>query len=123
MFGDRGEQAAARFLRRKGMRIILRNYRTPRGEIDLVARDGETLVFVEVKSRRKGSPVEAVTAQKQKRIATAALIFLKKHHLLEHNVRWRFDIVAVLWPEEQRHPDIQHFPNAFATTGQGQMFS
>jgi putative endonuclease len=122
MFGERGEQAAARFLRRKGMRIILRNYRTPRGEIDLVARDGETLVFVEVKSRRKGTPVEAVTAQKQKRIANAALIFLKKHHLLEQNVRWRFDIVAVVWPEEQRHPDIQHFPNAFATTGQGQMF-
>ena len=118
--GDRGERAAALHLRRKGMRVIVRGYRTRLGEIDLIARDGDTLVFVEVKSRRRGVPAEAVTPEKQRRITLAALYFLRKHGLLE--VRSRFDIVAVLWPDERGEPQIEHIPNAFEAVGKGQMF-
>jgi putative endonuclease len=118
--GDRGERAAARCLRRKGFHILVRGYRTPRGEIDLIARDGATLVFVEVKSRRQGEPAEAVTLEKQHRLTLAALQFLKQHGLLEQ--RCRFDVVAVVWPDHRRAPAIEHFPNAFEAVGHGQMF-
>ena len=120
LLGDRGERAAARFLRRRGLRVLLRGYRTRSGEIDLIARDGETLVFVEVKARRQGVPAEAVTAEKQRRITLAALQFLRKHHLLD--VRSRFDIVAIVWPDERGQPQIEHIPNAFEAVGRGQMF-
>jgi putative endonuclease len=118
--GDRGERAAARYLRRKGMRVIVRGYRTRLGEIDLIARDGDTLVFVEVKSRRQGVPAEAVTPEKQRRITLAALHFLRKHGLLD--VRSRFDIVAIVWPDERGEPRIAHIPDAFEAVGWGQMF-
>lgn len=120
--GDQGERAAARFLReQRGMRIITRGYRTPHGEIDLIARDGDTLVFVEVKARRKGEPAEAVTPEKQRRLTLAALRFSKRFGLLE-GVRGRFDIVAVLWPDDRGQPTIEHIPNAFEAIGKGQMF-
>ena len=125
-FGDRGERAAAKFLRRKGMRILCRSYRTPRGEIDLVARDGGTLVFVEVKTRRQGQPAEAVNLEKQRRITRASLQFLKRYGLLDlaRPVPCRFDIVAVVWPEERGRPTIEHFPDAFDAAGpSGQFFS
>ena len=98
LFGGRGERAAARFLRRRGFRILLRGYRTTRGEIDLVARDGETLVFVEVKTRSRGMPAEAVTPEKQRRLTLAALHFLKRHGLLDRprEVPCRFDVVAIV---------------------------
>jgi putative endonuclease len=118
--GDRGERAAAWYLRRKGLRVIVRGYRTRLGEIDLIARDGDTLVFVEVKSRRQGVPAEAVTTEKQRRITLAALHFLRKHGLLD--VRSRFDIVAIVWPDEHGEPQIEHIPNAFEAVGRGQMF-
>src|SRR3712207_7747855 len=79
LLGDQGEREAARFLRRRGLRILVRNYRTPQGEIDLIARDGATPVFVEVKSRRRGTPAEAVTPEKQRKLTLAALHFLKRH--------------------------------------------
>jgi putative endonuclease len=120
LLGDRGEQAAARFLRRRGMRVLLRGYRTRFGEIDLIARDGDTLVFVEVKARRQGVPAEAVTSEKERRITLTALQFLRKHHLLE--VRSRFDVVAIVWPDERGEPQIEHFPNAFEAVGRGQMY-
>src|SRR4051812_21291586 len=91
LLGDRGERVAARHLRRQGLGIILRGYRTPLGEIDLIARDGPTLVFVEVKARRQGEPAEAVTPEKQRRLTLAALEFLKRHGLLEQPSR--FDVV------------------------------
>jgi putative endonuclease len=117
--GDRGERAAAQFLRHKGFRVLLRGYRTQRGEIDLIARTGETLVFVEVKARRQGEPAEAVTLEKQRRLTLAALHFLKRHGLLEQ--RCRFDVVTVVWPDGGE-PVIEHYPNAFEAVGQGQMF-
>jgi putative endonuclease len=118
--GDRGEREAARFLRRKGLRILLRGYRTDQGEVDLIARDGEVVVFVEVKSRRQGSPAEAVTPEKQRRLTLAALHFLKKHGLLEQPCR--FDVVAIVWPEGRRPDSIEHLVNAFEAVGRGQLY-
>lgn len=120
LLGDRGERAAARFLRRQGFRVILRGYRTPLGEIDLIARDGDTLVFIEVKARRQGTPAEAVTPEKQRRLTLAALRFLAEHGLLEQSCR--FDVVAIVWPDGRRTPQIDHFRNAFPAVGRGQMF-
>ena len=118
--GDRGERAAAKFLRRAKIRVILRGYRTPQGEIDLVARDGDTLVFVEVKTRRQGDPAEAVTLEKQRRLTLAALHFLKKHRLLEQ--KCRFDVMAIVWPDDRKAPTIEHIRHAFDAVGRGQMF-
>ena len=111
---------AARYLRRRGMRVVMRGYRTPWGEIDLIARDGDFLVFIEVKTRRRGVPAEAVTPEKQRRLTLAALRFLRRRNLLEE--RCRFDVVAVIWPDDDRPPQIEHFRNAFEAVGQGQMF-
>jgi putative endonuclease len=102
------------------MRIIVRNYRTPQGEVDLIARDGDTVVFVEVKTRRRGEPAEAVTAEKQRRITLAALHFLKRHRLLE--CAGRFDVVAVVWPDADKSPVVEHIRDAFPAVGRGQMF-
>lgn len=120
LLGSKGEDAAARFLRTHGMKILVRGYRTDYGEIDLIARDGDTLVFVEVKSRRDGTPAEAVTPEKQRRLTLAALHFLKAHKLLEQQCR--FDVVAIIWPDGARTPTIEHIPNAFDAVGTGQMF-
>ena len=120
LLGQRGERAAARYLRRQGMRILTWNFRTSRGEIDLIARDGDVLVFVEVKARRQGVPAEAVTPEKQRRITLAALHFQRKYDLLE--VRSRFDVVAIVWPDDRRAPQIEHIRNAFEAVGRGQMF-
>lgn len=121
LLGDRGERHAARALRRQGFRILMRGYRTPLGEIDLVARDGDVLVFVEVKSRRQGEPAEAVTPEKQRRLTLAGLRFLAEHRLLE-NQPVRFDVVAVVWPDDRSPPAVEHFRNAFEAVGRGQMF-
>jgi putative endonuclease len=120
LLGDRGERAAARFLRRRGMRILRRGYRTDHGEIDLIARDGDTLAFVEVKARRRGQPAEAVTTEKQRRLTLAALHFLKRYGLLE--TRTRFDVVAILWPDDGAEPEIEHIRDAFEARGRGQLF-
>jgi putative endonuclease len=124
-FGDRGERAPAPYIRRNGMRIQQPGYPTARGEIDLIARDGGTLVFVEVKTRRRGEPAEAVTPEKQRRITLAALHFLKRYGLLDgpRDVPCRFDIVAVVWPDGRGRPEIEHHPDAFEAVGpRGQFF-
>lgn len=114
LLGDRGERAAERFLRRQGYRILARQHSSRFGEIDIIARDGEWIVFVEVKTRRSGAaglPVEAVDARKQRQMTRAALAWLKRHRLLHW--RSRFDVVGVLWPDGQRQPQIDHIRNAF----------
>lgn len=119
----RGERAAARFLRRRGYKIVARRHRWRRGDLDLVAVDGRTVVFVEVKTRRThraGHPAEAVGPEKQRRIANAAVAFLKAHGLLEHSAR--FDVVALTWPSESRRPTIEHYIDAFQPAGRGQMY-
>jgi putative endonuclease len=122
--GERGEAAAARYLKRKRYRILARHVDQPLGEIDIVAVDGRTIVFVEVKTRKSsdaGHPTEAVDDLKQRRLTQAALTYLKAHGLLQYSSR--FDVVAVTWPENSRQPAIEHFPNAFAAAGTGQFFS
>ena len=122
--GEQGERQAARHLRRLGYRIVARRHRRRYGEIDIIAVDGRTVVFVEVKTRRSaeyGRPAEAVNAHRQSRLTRAALAFLKSHGLLE--CASRFDIVEVLWPQHQKRPQIQHLPNAFSPIGQGQFYS
>ena len=120
LLGERGERLAARHLKRQGMRVLLRGYRTEQGEIDLIARDGDILVFVEVKARRKGVPAEAVTEEKQRRLTNVSMQFLRRYNLLE--VRSRFDVVAIVWPDDRTPPQIEHFRNAFEPVGRGQMF-
>ena len=112
LLGSRGERLAARYLRRLGIRAILRGYRCPPfGEIDLIARDGQTLVFVEVKTRTEGNPAEAVTPEKQRRLTRAAEVFLDRHHL--RDVPCRFDVVAIRWPDGRGEPEVRHYRNAF----------
>ena len=122
--GQRGEAAAARFLKRLGYVIVARGEGDAIGEIDLIAVDRRTVVFVEVKTRRshdKGHPAEAVDLPKQRRLTRLALFYLKRHDLLEQAAR--FDVVAVTWPKDRRRPKIEHFPDAFSPPGRGQMFS
>ncbi|WP_231441718.1 YraN family protein [Brevibacterium zhoupengii] len=81
--GQSGEDLAAEFLQRQGMVILERNFRCPRGEIDIIAKDGDTIVFVEVKTRRtlaQGSPLEAVTAAKLRKIRTLSGIWLNRQN-------------------------------------------
>lgn len=122
--GQRGERAAARFLRRRGYHVVARGERDRIGELDLVAVDGRTVVFVEVKTRRShdaGHPAEAVDEAKQRQLTRLALAYLKRHGLLEYASR--FDVVAVTWPNKVRRPQIQHFQDAFEAHGEGQMFN
>ena len=124
LLGNRGERTASRYLRRHGLRIVARQHSSRYGEIDLIALDGETIVFVEVKTRRSddaGHPTEAVTLEKQARMTRAALAFMKSRGLL--NARARFDVVSVMWPAGTRHPQIDHYRDAFSPVGFGQMFS
>lgn len=122
--GLRGEQAAARYLKRLGYKIVARGNRLKPGEIDLVAVDRQTVVFIEVKTRESadaGHPSEAVDAAKQRRLTRAAVTFLKHHRLMECPAR--FDVVAVTWPPGQRRPTIEHFPNAFEASGRWEFYS
>ncbi len=117
--GLRGERYAAKVLRRKGFRILLRGKRNRFGELDIIAvderDDRRTLVFVEVKTRhntRGGSPAEAVTPVKQRRLSRSAMAFLKTHDMLDHPAR--FDVVSIIWPRESKKPsEVKHIENAF----------
>jgi len=123
LFGDRGERVAARYLRRQGYRILARQHRSRIGEIDLIALDGQTIVFVEVKTRSSnvaGHPSEAVNHAKQLQLTRAALAWLKRMHQLHQ--RGRFDVIAITWTTGAT-PHIEHFKNAFEAIGTGQMFS
>lgn len=111
--GGSGEDIAAAFLQGLGYIILTRNYRKRFGEIDIIAEEGDTLVFVEVKTRSSavfGSPLEAVDARKQQRMAKAALAYLSSRKL--HDRAARFDVVAVHLQPQQR-PRIEHVRNAF----------
>jgi len=110
-----GEAVAARFLEGRGWRVVARNVTSRLGEIDLVARDGATLVFVEVKSRGPLAlepPQAAVDGRKQARLARLALQYLARRRL--RGVACRFDVVAVTLDPEGGVPRVEHFPNAFA---------
>jgi putative endonuclease len=111
--GRRGEEIALECFRRKGYRIVESGYRLFRGEIDLIAYDGDTLVFIEVKARATtefGLPEEAVTPAKQSQIRKIARGFLIERSLGEPDCR--FDVLAILVPEDG-DPVITHYENAF----------
>jgi putative endonuclease len=94
--GKRGEDIAVAYLKNRGYRIIERNYTCLFGEIDIVAKDGDTVVFVEVKSRKSekfGDPQGAVGREKQKKISRISLTYLEEKHLYPCNAR--FDVVAI----------------------------
>jgi len=112
--GARGEKLACRFLRSHGYKILYRNFRARGGrEIDIVCRDGDTLVFVEVKTRGDenfGRPIEAVDRQKQMRVSKGGLAWLR---LLDNpDIVFRFDVVEVLLPDEG-DPHFELIQNAF----------
>ena len=112
LLGDRGENLAARHLRNKGYTIITRNFRCDLGEIDIVARDGKTLVFVEVKTRQSDdpSPETQVDAAKQHQLTRAARFYLTRYGVPPPPAR--FDVVAIVWPAGQP-PQIRHARGAF----------
>jgi putative endonuclease len=123
-FGTRSERAAARYLRAQGMRVVAWNVSLPQGEIDIVAVDDRTVVFVEVRSTENddlSGPAESVGTTKQRKLTAAALAFLKRKGLLEHPAR--FDVLLVSWPEGQREPRIEHVRQAFEAVGRWQMYS
>jgi putative endonuclease len=111
-FGKRSESLAAWYLRNKGYKIIEQNYRSRLGEIDIIAKEKKTIVFVEVKSRRSvryGSPKWAVTPQKQRKISMVALYYLKATR--QTDVKARFDVVAIT--DNRDEPQIEIIKNAF----------
>ncbi len=97
--GVLGEELAYQYLRREGYKVLLRNYECALGEIDLIAKDKGTLVFVEVKTRTSsamGHPAEAVTSDKQRQILKCAHFYVKRYGIRE--VPCRFDVVSILMP-------------------------
>lgn len=110
--GAKGEQIASDFLESKGYRIIDQNFSSRFGELDLVALDGEDLVFVEVKTRTNlafGFPESSITPAKVEKIQNTGLIWLQDHP--ETTGDWRIDIIAILLNTHQEIEDIQHFVN------------
>ncbi len=110
--GVQGELIAEEYLTKKGMICLERRYREKCGEIDLIMKDGEAIVFTEVKARfsaARGTGLMAVTPGKQKRIARAAMLYLMKHKAVRSAVR--FDVVEI------NREGIIHIPNAFQPGG------
>jgi putative endonuclease len=112
--GQLGEKAAKRHLKKEGLKFLTANFRTDRGEIDLVMRDGDCLVFVEVKTRSSeewARPAAAVDRERRQRLTRAGLDYLRK--LKNPKVKVRFDIVEVLL-EDGAVREVRHLPNSFA---------
>jgi putative endonuclease len=111
--GRWGEAQAAEYLNQRGYIILERNVRTTYGEIDLVARQGTVLVFVEVKTRAStafGLPETSVTPRKQAHMLAAAEAYLQSHPDLQGD--WRVDVIAIQRLRSGRNPEIAHFENA-----------
>lgn len=110
--GRKGETIAVAFLKKTGYQIVETNYRCPLGEIDIIARDQDDLVFVEVKTRKStalGYPEQAVGVTKQKKMSRLALWYLERNKM--HDATARFDVVAVTM--SQSEPEIRLIKNAF----------
>ena len=111
-FGKEAEDAAVKFLKAQGYKLLARNYKSKFSEIDIVADDKGVICFVEVKARHSalfGSPGEAVSRHKQRQISKAALCYLKENNLLERSAR--FDVVTLLYEKEL--PEIELIKDAF----------
>ncbi|HEX2932858.1 MAG TPA: YraN family protein [Candidatus Binatia bacterium] len=113
--GKEGERVAEQYLKKKGYKLIERNYRCAGGELDLIVLDRRVVVFVEVKTRTGqgfGSPIEAVEFHKQRKMIQAAQYFLTDKKLHQRDAR--FDVIGVSWPG--REPVVEHIENAFELT-------
>ncbi|MFO0940778.1 MAG: YraN family protein [Pirellulales bacterium] len=122
--GASGERLAEEFLKKLGYKILARGYRSRLGEIDLIAVDGNCIVFVEVKTWNQATtadPSAAVDLEKQGKITRTALSYLKQHRLFNRSAR--FDVVAIVIPtNSEAEAVIRHYKSAFEAVGQGQLF-
>lgn len=112
--GAAAEDFALRYLEARGLRLVARNFRCRAGELDLILRDGEQLVFVEVRSRRYsqfGTPAESVTRTKQQKLLRAAAFYLQRQRL---DLPCRFDVVAILQAGDA--PQVEWIQDAFQLT-------
>ncbi len=112
--GELGERAAKKHLQKLGLKFLAANFRSERGEIDLVFREGDCLVFIEVKTRSSeewSRPADAVDARKKKLLSQTALDYLRL--LKNPEVKFRFDIVEVLLADGTVR-ELRHLPNSFA---------
>lgn len=113
-FGSRGEKAAARYLRENGYEVLERNWRCKVGELDLICVKGDTIIFVEVKTRSQSAmadPLGAVDTPKRRKLSRAAAEYLTTHDAWDSPCR--FDVVAIVIPEKGAKPQIVHIENAF----------
>jgi len=111
-FGEKSESIAVNYLKKQGYKIIEQNYRTKLGEIDIIAKEKDIIVFIEVKSRKSknfGNPKWAVTPKKQRTISMVALQYLKT--TMQSNVKARFDVVSIISSND--NPSIEIIKNAF----------
>jgi putative endonuclease len=115
VLGQRGENVAAKHLRTQGYKILIRNFRCDVGEIDIIARDGKTIVFVEVKTRVSDEPTPETQINNVKRhqMTKAAKFYLSRYGIPQPPAR--FDVVAIVWPNG-RDPQIRHTSDAFEAT-------
>ena len=114
----KGEALAGTFLKKRGYKILKRNYVSKYGEIDIVAYDKSTISFVEVKTRQSenyGPPELAVTKEKRRRIIRTALHYLVINHIEETDCR--FDVVSILFKENDNKPNIELIESAFTADG------
>jgi len=111
--GVQGEDLAVSYLKKKGIKVRVRNYRQKTGEIDIIAQDGQWLVFIEVKTRKSlrfGQPYESVTLKKQAQISRVALDYITRNKI--HDQPIRFDVISILLKSDG-NTDINHLPNCF----------
>jgi putative endonuclease len=116
-FGRLGERLAAGALEQRGYRIVERNFRCRAGEMDLVAEEGQDLVFVEVKTRRgaeRGLPEEAVDGRKARKLQEIAYGYLEKHNLADCS--WRIDVVAVQFSSQGKFEEIRIYQHAITAS-------
>ncbi len=111
--GRLGESLSSTYLQNQGYTIIEKNYRTPYGEIDLIAKTGDVIVFIEVKTRASislGPPEISITPRKQEHMKSAAEYFIQQHPDLNND--WRIDVITVQIRRDLQSPLIDHFENA-----------
>lgn len=109
--GNKGEEIAIKFLKNKGYTILEKNYKTNLGEIDIIAKDNDTIVFIEVKTRTSSSfgyPFESINSRKIHKLKNAALTYLKRYNL---QLPTRFDVLSIFLKDNEKQ--IQHIKDAF----------
>jgi putative endonuclease len=110
--GSKGEDLAIKFLKKQGYTILKRNYKTSLGEVDIIAREGDTLVFIEVKTRTDlsfGYPFESVNERKKHKLKNLALLYMKQQG---KEVSVRFDVLSIFYTDKGRE-QIEHLRDAF----------